>query len=302
MLGLRYALPSPSDMWTLATIVVCAMSKVSIVLVQFYDEAATAAAVKPIVIASIAIIGKYLFQDSITVEAWILIGCIIISFVVYESIKSAWMRSYVVAFPYHRESKTVLLGLQKRGIFKGYVNGYGGKIDPGEDPVKAAYRELEEESGMALHQGMTLVGLKVGKGAINFVFTCEINDYQKAQVAETEEAVPQWQPLNTIIDEISSSNAQYALVATNIELICRHLQVGIGEGIHKPVDEEDGKLTAKDSHRSIIITRKTPNAFTPLAYKFEQGSDEVMLIPVEKQGPLRCRDPAPQTWAQRSFR
>ncbi|GAB5362282.1 hypothetical protein AAMO2058_000783900 [Amorphochlora amoebiformis] len=287
-----YRLPSLSDKWTISTILLSLLAKISILLVQFYDEAATAAAVKPIVIALTAYLGSVIFGDKISVEGWILVACIIVSYFVYESIKSAWMRCYVVVFPHFSPQNLLLLGLQKRGFFKGYLNGYGGKVDPGEDPMQAAYRELEEESGLKLTVGMKLIGVKVSKGAINFVFTCEITDYHKRCVEESEEAVPVWETVSNIVQRISASDSQYALVATNVELVLRHLDNTGSFGAKVVVDEKrtsSDPIEGSTKWRAGIITRKTPNVFTPLAYKFEKGSDEVMLIPVGgKDPPFRC--------------
>jgi 8-oxo-dGTP diphosphatase len=42
----------------------------------------------------------------------------------------------------------ILLGRKKVGFGKGKYGGVGGKLDPGETPVDAAVRELEEETGI----------------------------------------------------------------------------------------------------------------------------------------------------------
>ena len=39
----------------------------------------------------------------------------------------------------------ILLIRKLRGLGKGKVNGVGGKVDPGEEPIEAAIREFEEE-------------------------------------------------------------------------------------------------------------------------------------------------------------
>jgi 8-oxo-dGTP diphosphatase len=44
----------------------------------------------------------------------------------------------------------VLLGLKKRGFGCGKYNGFGGKIEPGEDARQAVVREIAEEAGLAV--------------------------------------------------------------------------------------------------------------------------------------------------------
>lgn len=43
---------------------------------------------------------------------------------------------------------SIALAAKKSGIGKGRLNGYGGGIEKGENPLKTAPRELEEESGV----------------------------------------------------------------------------------------------------------------------------------------------------------
>eukprot|EP00978_Attheya_sp_CCMP212_P003794 scaffold8053_cov60-Attheya_sp.AAC.3 len=42
----------------------------------------------------------------------------------------------------------ILLGLKNRGFGKGFWNSFGGKVEPGEDIVDCAMRELQEETGI----------------------------------------------------------------------------------------------------------------------------------------------------------
>ncbi|NUR63815.1 MAG: 8-oxo-dGTP diphosphatase [Catenulispora sp.] len=44
----------------------------------------------------------------------------------------------------------VLMGMKKTGFGAGMINCPGGKVEPGETPVEAAARELDEETGMTV--------------------------------------------------------------------------------------------------------------------------------------------------------
>ncbi len=43
----------------------------------------------------------------------------------------------------------ICLGYKKRGFGRGWYNGFGGKVKPGEGVLAAAQRELEEEAGVS---------------------------------------------------------------------------------------------------------------------------------------------------------
>ena len=66
--------------------------------------------------------------------------------------------NYIVT-PADNGKLDVILGEQKRGLWKGYFNGFGGKIEPNENLWQSAQRELKEETGLGfdmpeiLHSG-----------------------------------------------------------------------------------------------------------------------------------------------------
>ncbi|MDD3083602.1 MAG: NUDIX domain-containing protein [Candidatus ainarchaeum sp.] len=63
------------------------------------------------------------------------------------------------------DKKNVLLAMKKKGFGSGKWNGYGGKVEKGETILKAAIRELKEESGIeAKEKELEFVG------KISFVF------------------------------------------------------------------------------------------------------------------------------------
>ncbi|KAM6054262.1 oxidized purine nucleoside triphosphate hydrolase [Chlamydotis macqueenii] len=88
----------------------------------------------------------------------------------------------------------VLLGLKKRGFGAGLWNGFGGKVQPGENIEEAARRELLEESGLTVD---TLQ--KMGQITFEFVGHSELMevhvfraDHFHGEPKETDEMRPQW--------------------------------------------------------------------------------------------------------------
>lgn len=58
------------------------------------------------------------------------------------------MKKLNIIIVYNREAEKVLMCLRSKEPYKGKYNFVGGKVEPGEDIVKAAYRELQEETGI----------------------------------------------------------------------------------------------------------------------------------------------------------
>lgn len=54
----------------------------------------------------------------------------------------------IIAVPDHTGEK-MLMCRRRKNPYKGLLNLVGGKIEPGEDGMDAAYRELNEETGIA---------------------------------------------------------------------------------------------------------------------------------------------------------
>lgn len=73
----------------------------------------------------------------------------------------------------------VLMGMKKRGFGVGRYNGFGGKIEPGEDILKAAIREMKEESGIEGNpKYMKFMGVlsflsSIDTDATVYVFLCD---------------------------------------------------------------------------------------------------------------------------------
>jgi len=112
---------------------------------------------------------------------------------------SAWKPVDVATLCFVVRDGEILLIRKKRGLGAGKINGPGGRVEPGETPLACAVREVQEELCV------TPTGL-VARGEHRFqfvdgysihvhVFTAEDCE---GEARETDEAVPQWTPLDAI--------------------------------------------------------------------------------------------------------
>jgi 8-oxo-dGTP diphosphatase len=92
-----------------------------------------------------------------------------------------------------------LLIHKKKGLGAGKINGPGGRLEPGETPMQAAIREVEEELLVTPLNVRARGELKFqfvdGFSIHGYVFTAEDC---KGTPTETDEAVPLWTPLEQI--------------------------------------------------------------------------------------------------------
>lgn len=58
------------------------------------------------------------------------------------------MKTLTLAFLFRGEK--ILLAMKKQGFGIGKWNGYGGKLENGEEPIDGILREIEEESGLKI--------------------------------------------------------------------------------------------------------------------------------------------------------
>ena len=61
-------------------------------------------------------------------------------------------RTYNCIVVFNKEKDAALFCKRREDPFKGLYNFVGGKVEPGEKSVEAAYRELEEETGITRRQ------------------------------------------------------------------------------------------------------------------------------------------------------
>lgn len=106
------------------------------------------------------------------------------------------MRPTTLCFPVRADGK-ILLGRKKRGFGVRKWNGFGGKIEKGENFLDCAVRELREETGLiAKKEDLQLIGFLDFHFAaapeldhIGFVYFLHT---WSGSVQETEEMEPRW--------------------------------------------------------------------------------------------------------------
>ncbi len=84
------------------------------------------------------------------------------------------MKQFTVVFPVHKKGSEVfiLLGEQPQGKpLAGYLNGYGGKVEPDENVPSAAKRELLEELGVNAENLVRVGSITVGEKEVVFFLT-----------------------------------------------------------------------------------------------------------------------------------
>lgn len=95
----------------------------------------------------------------------------------------------------------VLLGRKKRGFGAGRINGFGGKVKPGESLIQGAKREIMEEAGVAVDalQKMAVLTFTFERDPDKLL---EVHVWRteiwSGQPIETDEMIPAWYALTDI--------------------------------------------------------------------------------------------------------
>ena len=110
----------------------------------------------------------------------------------------------------------ILLGRKKRGFGEGKLNGFGGKVRPGETPIRTIVREVTEETGVTV----SLDRLR-SAGSVTFVFPFEptfdhyvhlfVTTEWEGGIRESAEMAPAWFPISEIPYDRMWNDDQYWL-------------------------------------------------------------------------------------------
>lgn len=98
-----------------------------------------------------------------------------------------------------RQGDEVLLIRKKRGLGAGKINAPGGRLNPGETPLAAAVREVEEEVGLTpleiTPHGELRFEFVDGYRLLAHVFVARGH---RGELVETDEALPFWCKLTAL--------------------------------------------------------------------------------------------------------
>lgn len=96
--------------------------------------------------------------------------------------------SFVVGFLFDDEGKVALIRKEKPAWQKGHLNGIGGKIEPGEEPLKAMRREFLEETGAGVLEWRLFRILRLNTGGSIYFYVA----HGKRDIQTTTEEKVGW--------------------------------------------------------------------------------------------------------------
>ncbi|NPA26916.1 MAG: NUDIX domain-containing protein [Chloroflexi bacterium] len=145
-------------------------------------------------------------------------------------------------FVLHRSRVLLLRRAKHKAVGPGLYNGVGGHIEPGEDVLSAAYRELREETGLTdvtLHLcGTAMVDVRP-VGVLLFVFRGELPEDQTPALRPTTEGELTWIPIERL--------GQHALVPDLYVLLPRVLEWRLSEPVFHALitPQPDGQVRVR---------------------------------------------------------
>ncbi len=112
------------------------------------------------------------------------------------------MKTLIQTVTYIVVGDQILLGYKKVRLGAGLYNGFGGNVEEGEDPLRTAAREINEESGLTVDAArLRVCGTAITKKPFSPVViklhfflatSCE------GEARETDEMIPRWFPLSSM--------------------------------------------------------------------------------------------------------
>ena len=99
-----------------------------------------------------------------------------------------------------RQDQVLLMRLgSNRGAWAGLLNGVGGHVEPGEDPLRSARREIEEETRLSANDlrlvGVVIIDTGSSPGIGLFVFVGKV---EHGEPQAGTEGTPEWIPIDEI--------------------------------------------------------------------------------------------------------
>jgi 8-oxo-dGTP diphosphatase len=106
-------------------------------------------------------------------------------------------------FLFNERNQVLLIkGAVEKRIWAGKYNGMGGNIEPGEDILESALRELGEEAGIKDVPirlcGQIMVATSPMQGVAIFIFKGRVD---QVKIQASEEGEPEWVDLDTITEK-----------------------------------------------------------------------------------------------------
>lgn len=104
------------------------------------------------------------------------------------------MQYYVCGFLLNTRLSLVALVHKRHGpdVVRGRMNGIGGKVELGEDPLKGMQREFKEEAGVLVPDWQLFCELRHGQKALIWMYRAHASQHQYANVKAQEDEEITW--------------------------------------------------------------------------------------------------------------